>query len=65
MEIAMWAIFLFPGPIYSLWRYSTREHFCPNCKKRSSMVSLRSPEGLLYMYEQERELNPEKKYEKF
>lgn len=32
VELLLWLFFLLPGLIYSVWRSSTRDYFCPQCK---------------------------------
>lgn len=32
IEIFLWACFLFPGLLYSIWRLASRKKVCPRCK---------------------------------
>lgn len=43
-EIMIWSILLFPGPIYSLWRYMSRTLVCPKCQS-PDLVNLDTPRG--------------------
>ena len=31
VEVALWLLFIFPGLIYSVWRFSSRYEGCPDC----------------------------------
>ena len=31
LEVFLWLLFLMPGLIYSVWRFSTKYKACPNC----------------------------------
>ena len=42
IELALWLCFLVPGLIYSIWRLTTKEQACPNCKN-PTMIPLDSP----------------------
>jgi hypothetical protein len=44
MEIALWLFFLFPGLLYSIWRLTSVEKVCPQCKS-PNMIPVDSPRG--------------------
>jgi len=44
MELLLWCFFLVPGLIYTIWRYSSSQKFCPKCN-RPGMISVDSPRG--------------------
>jgi hypothetical protein len=53
VEIALWACFLVPGMIYSLWRLITAERVCPICGS-PNMIQVDSPTfGLVAVRAQE------------
>lgn len=31
IEVILWLLFIVPGLIYTVWRYSTQGHGCPRC----------------------------------
>lgn len=31
VELVLWLLFMFPGLVYSIWRFSTRKWVCPEC----------------------------------
>lgn len=45
IELALWAFFLVPGLIYSVWRVSARRSACRTCGAIDSLVPLGSPRG--------------------
>jgi hypothetical protein len=42
VEIVLWACFLVPGMIYSIWRLITAERVCPMCGS-PNMIQVDSP----------------------
>jgi hypothetical protein len=44
IELLLWCCFLVPGLIYSIWRLSSRQLVCPDCKQ-AGMISEDSPRG--------------------
>ena len=51
MELCLWLIFLLPGLIYSIWRFSSKEDICPNCHN-PDIISASSPVAQKYLSEQ-------------
>jgi len=31
LELGLWLLFMFPGLVYSIWRFSTKKWVCPEC----------------------------------
>jgi hypothetical protein len=44
IELFLWLMFIFPGLIYSLWRFSTYRMVCKECQS-DDVVPIRSPFG--------------------
>lgn len=44
IEIILWIFLLVPGLVYSIWRLTTRDTVCPECR-RNTMISVRTPIG--------------------
>ena len=44
VEIFIWSVLFFPGPIYSMWRRMGRVSTCPNCQL-PKLVKLESDAG--------------------
>jgi ssDNA-binding Zn-finger/Zn-ribbon topoisomerase 1 len=44
IELLLWCFALVPGLIYTIWRYSSSQKFCPKCN-RPGMISVDSPRG--------------------
>jgi DNA-directed RNA polymerase subunit RPC12/RpoP len=58
MEIFLWTVLFFPGPVYSLWRFLTKRYACPQCGERV-MVPVRSKVGKSKLEELEGDISPE------
>lgn len=44
IEIILWLAMLVPGLIYSIWRVTTRDMVCPECR-RNTMIGVHTPIG--------------------
>ncbi len=44
IEIALWLLFLFPGFIYTLWRFTSKFKGCSKCNK-DSLIPADSPKA--------------------
>lgn len=44
IEVILWLLFLVPGLIYTIWRLTTKQSACPQCKK-PTMIPVASPVG--------------------
>lgn len=44
MELALWIVFLIPGPFYSIWRMLGKKYGCPRCSS-TIMVEKRNDNG--------------------
>lgn len=42
MEVLLWLLMILPGVLYSLWRLTSREKGCPNCRK-ATLIPIDSP----------------------
>src|SRR4051812_23680357 len=65
MEVMIWSVLFFPGPIYSVWRRTGKQDTCPNCQL-PGLVKLNSDAGWLARRKFDAELGilPVKKEEK-
>ncbi len=44
IELILWCLFIIPGLIYSIWRLTTKQEVCPECK-HTTMIPESSPFG--------------------
>jgi hypothetical protein len=44
IELFLWCLFLLPGLIYSIWRFTTVGRACRSCGSRN-LIALDSPRG--------------------
>ena len=44
VELVLWLLFIVPGLIYSIWRYSGKYYSCPKCGYEN-MIPADSPRG--------------------
>jgi hypothetical protein len=44
IELVLWLCFIVPGLVYSLWRLTSRQKVCPECRS-SNLVPVNSPRG--------------------
>jgi hypothetical protein len=58
MEIFLWTILFFPGPVYTIWRLMTKRYGCPQCGAHV-MVPVISKEGRLKEEELNADISPE------
>lgn len=56
MEQILWAVFVIPGPFYSVWRMMGRSKECPNCE-RQGFVKVSSDEGWMVKKKLEKEIS--------
>ncbi len=52
IEIVLWLFFIIPGLIYSIWRASSKEVVCPQCRN-ASLIPANSPKGIKLVKEME------------
>lgn len=62
IELILWCMFLLPGIIYSIYRSSSKQKVCPQCKN-PTMIPVTSPIGEKLYASHEATLTPEKKQE--
>jgi flagellar basal body-associated protein FliL len=62
IELILWCMFLLPGIIYSIYRSSSKQKVCPQCKN-PTMIPVTSPIGEKLYTNHEASLTPEKKQE--